>query len=216
MRVLEHPSEHRFLEDDASPPGNLPERGARSAREEERRESESRFLEGPASRLVELRRASRIFFEFLRGFRQMHFIGPCATVFGSARFGEDHPYYALARETGAMLARDGFTVMTGGGPGIMEAANRGAHDVGGYTVGCNIVLPHEQRPNPYLDLMIEFDHFYVRKVMLVKYSYGFVVMPGGIGTMDELFEVLTLLQTSKVSSMPVVLMGSDYWEPMMD
>jgi uncharacterized protein (TIGR00730 family) len=177
--------------------------------------TERRFLEGPSARLAELGRAVNIFFEFMRGFRRLHFIGPCVTVFGSARFTESHPFYALARETGRSLAGAGFTVMTGGGPGIMEAANRGAREGGGYTIGCNIVLPKEQRPNPYLDLMIEFRHFFVRKVMLVKYSQAFVALPGGIGTMDEVFETLTLIQTEKIVNFPVVLMGVDYWQPLL-
>ena len=137
------------------------------------------------------------------------------TVFGSARFPDDHPYYALAREVGARLARMGFTVMTGGGPGIMEAANRGAREAGGYSVGCNIALPVEQKLNPYVDRSVTFDHFFVRKVMLVKYSYAFVVMPGGVGTMDELFESLTLVQTKKIKDFPIVLMGRDYWQPLL-
>jgi hypothetical protein len=153
--------------------------------------------------------------EFIRGFRVLHFVGPCVTVFGSARFLEDHPYYRLARRMGAALARMGFTVMTGGGPGIMEAASRGAKDSGGYTVGCNIVLPEEQTLNPYIDRSVSFDHFFVRKVMLVKYSYAFVVMPGGLGTMDELFEALTLIQTHKIENFPVVLMGVEYYRPLM-
>jgi uncharacterized protein (TIGR00730 family) len=135
------------------------------------------------------------------------------TVFGSARFGEDHQYYAMAREVGRLLAQRGFTVMTGGGPGVMEAANRGAKEAGGASVGCNIRLPREQAPNAYLDTMIEFDHFYVRKLMLTKYSYAFVVLPGGFGTMDELFEVLTLVQTGKVQDFPVALMGREFYEP---
>ncbi len=155
-------------------------------------------------------------FEFVRGFRQLHFVGPCVTVFGSARFGESNPYYAMAREMGRRIARMGLTVMTGGGPGIMEAANRGARDEGGASVGCNIELPQEQKPNPYLDKMIEFRYFFVRKVMLVKYSYAFVIMPGGFGTMDELFETATLVQTGKISQFPIVLMGSDYWQPLLD
>ncbi len=175
--------------------------------------AERRFLEGPASRLTELRRAIAIFWEFMRGFRKLHFVGPCVTVFGSARFPETHPFYSLARTTGSGLARAGFTVMTGGGPGIMEAANRGA---GGYTIGCNIQLPQEQKPNPYLDLMIEFRHFFVRKVMLVKYSLAFIAMPGGLGTMDEVFETLTLIQTDKILEFPVILMGRDYWQPLLD
>ncbi len=153
--------------------------------------------------------------EFLRGFRTLHFVGPCVTVFGSARFPEDHPYYQLTRKVGAQLAKMGFTVMTGGGPGLMEAASRGAKEAGGYTVGCNIVLPEEQKLNPYLDRAVAFDHFFVRKVMLVKYSYAFVVMPGGLGTMDELFEALTLIQTKKIENFPVVLMGTEYYRPLM-
>jgi uncharacterized protein (TIGR00730 family) len=153
--------------------------------------------------------------EFLRGFRTLHFVGPCVTVFGSARFPEDHPYYKLTRKVGAQLAQMGFTVMTGGGPGLMEAASRGAKEAGGYTVGCNIVLPEEQKLNPYLDRAVAFDHFFGRKVMLVKYSYAFVVMPGGLGTMDELFEALTLIQTKKIENFPVVLMGIEYYRPLM-
>jgi uncharacterized protein (TIGR00730 family) len=122
----------------------------------------------------------------------------------------------MGREVGRYLAESGFTVMTGGGPGVMEAANRGAKDVGGRSIGCNIVLPQEQKPNPYLDTWIEFEHFFVRKLMLVKYSYAFVVLPGGFGTMDELFEVLTLIQTGKVKDFPVALMGTDYWRPLLD
>jgi len=152
----------------------------------------------------------------VRGFRALHFVGPCVTVFGSARFPEDHPYYALAREVGGRLARMGFTVMTGGGPGIMEAANRGAKEAGGFSVGCNIALPEEQKLNPYVDRAVTFQYFFVRKVMLVKYSYAFVVMPGGIGTVDELFEALTLIQTKKIDDFPVVLMGRDYWRPLLE
>ena len=137
-------------------------------------------------------------------------------MFGSARFGEGHPYYEMAREVGGRLALSGFTVMTGGGPGVMEAANRGAHEAGGYSVGCNIELPREQHPNPHLDLFVEFRYFFVRKVMLVKYSYAFVVLPGGFGTMDEVFETATLIQTGKISGFPVVLMGADYWAPLLD
>src|SRR5215470_2069772 len=140
---------------------------------------DGRFLEGPHSRASELRRTLRIALDLIRGFRGLHFVGPCVTVFGSARFQEDHRYYALAREMGRRLGRAGFTVMTGGGPGIMEAANRGARDVGARSVGCNIILPQEQKPNPYLDLWVEFHYFFVRKMMLVKYSYAFVVLPGG-------------------------------------
>ncbi|GMV80465.1 MAG: cytokinin riboside 5'-monophosphate phosphoribohydrolase [Planctomycetota bacterium] len=174
------------------------------------------FLQGPQRRGFELARIWRIGWEFIRGFRALHFVGPCVTVFGSARFKEDHRYYGLAREVGSQLAHAGFTVMTGGGPGIMEAANRGAKDAGGPSIGCNIKLPHEQAPNPYLDRMIEFHYFFVRKVMLVKYSYAFVVLPGGFGTLDEIFETLTLMQTDKIEEFPVVLMGVDYWAPLLD
>ena len=175
-----------------------------------------RFLEGPQKRSTEFFRALRIFWEFIRGYRFLHFVGPCVTVFGSARFGEEHPYYQQARVIGQLLAKAGFTVMTGGGPGIMEAANRGAKDVGGRSIGCNIVLPHEQKPNPYLDQFIEFRYFFVRKVMLVKYSFAFIIMPGGYGTLDELFETTTLIQTGKIRNFPVVLLGKSYWQPMLD
>jgi uncharacterized protein (TIGR00730 family) len=174
-----------------------------------------RFLEGPQPRRFETWHAVQIFFEFIRGFRALHFVGPCVTVFGSARFPEPHRYYALGREVGARLARAGFTVMTGGGPGIMEAANRGAKEVGGRSIGCNIELPREQRPNPYLDRWITFRHFFVRRVMLVKYSYAFIALPGGLGTLDEVFETATLIQTGKIQQFPLVLMGRDYWAPLI-
>ena len=174
------------------------------------------FLAGPQPRLTELRRALAIFLEFVQGFRRLHFVGPCVTVFGSARFKPEHPYAVLARAVGGALAKQGFTVMTGGGPGIMEAANRGAREAGGASIGCNIQLPVEQRPNPYLDLMIEFRHFFVRKVMLVKYSFGFIALPGGFGTMDEIFETLTLIQTAKLGAFPLILMGTSYWKPLLD
>ncbi|MBX3279519.1 MAG: TIGR00730 family Rossman fold protein [Acidobacteria bacterium] len=178
--------------------------------------SERFFLEGPHTRRGEFRTLLRILMEFLRGFRGLHFVGPCVTVFGSARFNEDHPYYDLARRVGGGLAKLGFTVMTGGGPGIMEAANRGAKEAGGTSVGCNIRLPFEQQNNQYLDRWVEFHYFFVRKVMLVKYSYAFIVLPGGFGTMDELFEAMTLIQTRKIHDFPVVLMGRDYYQPMLE
>lgn len=153
--------------------------------------------------------------EFVRGFRALHGVGPCVTVFGSARFKEDHRYYALAREVGRELSKTGFTVMTGGGPGIMEAANRGAKEVGGRTVGVNIDLGMMEPPNAYLDKMVVFRQFFVRKVMLVKYSYAFVCLPGGVGTMDEIFEAVTLIQTGKIKDFPIVLMGTDYWAPLL-
>lgn len=158
------------------------------------------FLQGPQKRSFELRQAVRIFLEIMRGFRNLHFLAPCVTVFGSARFTEEHAYYGLAREIGERLARAGFTVMTGGGPGIMEAANRGAKDAGGYSVGCNIELPQEQKPNAYLDRWVTFRYFFVRKLMLEKYSYAFIALPGGFGTLDEIFETATLIQTHKIKN----------------
>jgi uncharacterized protein (TIGR00730 family) len=178
--------------------------------------AEHQFLRGPQPRGVELAQAARIFAECVKGFRKLHFVGPCVTVFGSARFKEDHPYYVLARELGGKLADAGFTVMTGGGPGIMEAANRGAKDRGGYSVGSNITLPVEQKPNPYLDRWVEFRYFFVRKMLLEKYSYAFVAMPGGIGTLDEIFETTVLIQTGKMQEFPFVLMGKRFWAPLID
>lgn len=180
------------------------------------REDVRRFLEGPGSRWAEMLRLCRISWEFLRGFRSLHFVGPCVTVFGSARFKEQHPYYIMARDVGRELANVGFTVMTGGGPGVMEAANRGARDAGGRSVGVNIELPFEQEPNAYLDKVVSFRYFFVRKVMLVKYSYAFVTLPGGFGTMDEIFETATLIQTAKIQNFPIVVMGRDYWQPLFD
>jgi uncharacterized protein (TIGR00730 family) len=174
------------------------------------------FLQGPQKRSFELGRAVGIFIEIMSGFRKLHFLGPCVTVFGSARFTEEDAYYVLAREIGQRLARAGFTVMTGGGPGIMEAANRGAKEAGGYSVGCNIELPQEQKPNPYLDRWVTFRHFFVRKLMLVKYSYAFIALPGGFGTMDEIFETATLIQTHKIKDFPLVIVGKEYWRPLLD
>ena len=176
---------------------------------------ERRYLRGPQPRGFEFIHALHIFREYFRGLRAFHFVGPCVTVFGSARLGESTPAYALGRRTGAALARAGFTVMTGGGGGLMEAANRGAKDEGGRSVGCNIELPREQAPNRYLDLVVTFRHFFIRKVMLVKYSYGFVALPGGYGTFDELFEVATLIETKKLTNYPVVLLGKEFWEPVV-
>lgn len=174
-----------------------------------------RFLEGPRSRWKELKSVISIAREFIYGFRKLHFVGPCVTFFGSARFKEDHPYYGVTRELARRVGRVGFTIMTGGGPGLMEAANRGARDVGARSVGCNIVLPHEQFANPYLDVSLTFDRFFVRKVLLVKYSICFVVMPGGAGTVDEFFETVTLIQTGKVKNFPILLYGKDYWAPLL-
>jgi hypothetical protein len=177
---------------------------------------ERQFLKGPSSRWTEFTHVLQITAEFIRGFRKLHFVGPCITVFGSARFNEEHPYYQRAREFGREIAKSDFTVMTGGGPGIMEAANRGAKDENGFSVGCNIVLPMEQKPNPYLDVVLSFNHFFVRKVLLIKYSYAFVVLPGGFGTMDEMFEVITLIQSDKIKQFPIVLFGKEYWQPLVD
>jgi len=174
------------------------------------------FLEGPRSRFAEFFTLLRVMRDFLRGFRTLHFVGPCVTVFGSARIHPDDPHYELARKMGAAIARLGFTVMTGGGPGIMEAANRGAKDVDGRSVGCTIELPSEQRANAYLDRCVRLHYFFVRKALLVKYSYAFVVMPGGAGTLDELFEALTLIQTAKIKNFPIVIMGTDYWKELID
>lgn len=174
------------------------------------------YLDGPKSRGYELGFAWRVFKQFIKGFRTLHFVGPCITVFGSARFKEDHPFYEQAREFGKRIAALGFTTMTGGGPGIMEAANRGAFETGGMSVGCNIQLPFEQKGNPYMQKSITFEHFFVRKVLLVKYSYAFIIMPGGFGTMDEFFETLTLVQTKTITQFPIVLFGKEYYRPMLD
>src|SRR5258705_5677089 len=174
------------------------------------------FLEGPRSRFAEFCTLLRVMRDFLRGYRALHFVGPCVTVFGSARIKPDDPYYELALKMGAAIARLGFTVMTGGGPGIMEAANRGAKEVGGRSVGCNIELPAAQRPNQYLDRWVTFRHFFVRKVMLVKYSYAFIALPGGFGTLDEIFETVTLVQTGKIKEFPIVLLVRDFWQPLVE
>jgi len=176
-----------------------------------RSSEEFNFLRGPRSRWSEFVHVVKVAEQFIRGFRKLHFVGPCVTVFGSARFKEDHPYYIATREISAEIAKLGFTIMTGGGPGVMEAANRGAKDVNGKSVGCSIILPNEQAGNPYLDVEVVFKHFFVRKVLLLKYSFAFVVMPGGAGTLDELFETFTLIQTGKIKGFPIVLYGTDYW-----
>src|SRR4051812_44931780 len=178
-------------------------------------ESDRILLEGPRARTGELATLLEIVWDFLRGFRVLHFVGPCVTAFGSARTKENSPYYQLAREMGAAITKLGFTVMTGAGPGIMEAANRGAKEAGGRSVGCNIELPFEQAPNNYLDRCVTLKYFFVRKTLLIKYSYAFVVFPGGAGTVDELFEALTLIQTGKIKQFPIVMMGTDYWQEMI-
>lgn len=177
---------------------------------------ESLFVRGPLTRFKELSFALKVFFNFIKAFRKMHFIGPCVTVFGSARFSKDSEHYKNAEKIGAALAKTGFSVMTGGGPGIMEAANKGAFQAGGHSVGCNIILPFEQKPNPYLHRWINIPYFFLRKVILVKYSYAFVVMPGGIGTLDELFEALTLIQTKVIKDFPVVIFDSVYHKELCE
>lgn len=174
------------------------------------------YLEGPKSRGYELGFAWKVFKEFIKGFRALHFVGPCITVFGSARFKEDHPYYLQAVEFGKRIAESGMATMTGGGPGIMEAANKGAFENGGESIGCNIQLPFEQRLNPYVHKSVTFEHFFVRKTLLIKYSYAFIIMPGGFGTMDEFFETLTLVQTKTVTQFPIVLFGKEYYKPIME
>ena len=175
---------------------------------------ERKFLAGHVGRFRDFLSACRVFGEFIKGYRALFRMPPAVTVFGSARFEEDNEYYKMARDMGRRLADAGLTTITGGGPGIMEAANRGAKDAGGRSVGCNIKLPFEQVPNPYLDVWLDFNYFFVRKVMLVKYSHAFVVMPGGFGTLDELFETATLIQTGKIENFPIVLMGRDYWQDL--
>ena len=175
---------------------------------------EKRLLAGPQNRWREWSGSLHILFEFLNGYRKLHRVGPCITFFGSARFQENNPYYQTARTLGRETAAMGFSVMTGGGPGIMEAANRGAQEAKGFSVGCNIALPKEQRPNPYLDLWLQFHYFFIRKVMLTKYSYAFVLFPGGFGTLDEIFEMLTLIQTDKISGFPIFAIGKDFWLPL--
>lgn len=177
---------------------------------------ESVYLDGPKPRINEFFFAWSVFRQMIYGFRNLHFLGPCITVFGSARFKEGHVYYDAAREFGKRIATMGFTTMTGGGPGIMEAANRGAFENGGQSVGCNIKLPFEQHPNPYMQKWITFDYFFIRKVLLVKYSYAFVILPGGYGTMDEMFETITLIQTRVIADFPIVLYGKEYFMPLME
>ena len=177
--------------------------------------AEIKFLAGPQSRWKEFGFSIKVLFEFIKGFRALHFVGPCVTIFGSARFKDGHPYYEMTEELAGRIAQLGFTVMTGGGPGIMEAANKGAKAVGGRSVGCNIVLPMEQQPNPYLDKWVNIKYFFVRKTLLIKYSYAFVVMPGGFGTMDEYFEALTLIQTKMISEFPIVIFDRAFHQDLL-
>ena len=178
--------------------------------------TEIQFFDGPQDRWKNFKYAVSVFFEFIKGFRALHFVGPCVTIFGSARFKEDHPYYQQARELSGEIAKLGFTIMTGGGPGIMEAANRGAKDVGGKSVGCNIILPHEQNPNPYLDRSVDIKYFFLRKALLMKYSYAFIVMPGGFGTLDEFFGAITLVQTRKIDMFPIIIFDKEFYQRIVD
>ena len=172
------------------------------------------LIRGATTFTRDMIRTLRITAEFIRGFYTFRETNDCVTFFGSARFDENNEYYKLARDTAKELGRNGFTIMTGGGPGIMEAANRGARDVNAKSLGCNIRLPEEQEPNRYLDKFVEFKFFFVRKVMLLKYSNAFILLPGGFGTLDELFETATLIQTKKMFEFPLILMGSDYWNKL--
>jgi uncharacterized protein (TIGR00730 family) len=181
------------------------------------RGADKQFLASADNQADDHASAIRIFLEVLRGYEELRDIDrPTVTVFGSARFKPGERYYEMARSLGRRLAETGFAVMTGGGPGIMEAANRGAKEGGGLSLGCNIILPFEQKHNPYLDRFVEFEYFFVRKVMLVKYSCAFVVMPGGYGTLDEAFETVTLIQTGKIEHFPLIAMGTDFWRPVGD
>ncbi|MDQ6762777.1 MAG: TIGR00730 family Rossman fold protein [Bacteroidota bacterium] len=183
--------------------------------EKKKLKTEIQFLEGPQSRWKDFKYIVSVFFEFIKGFRALHFVGPCVTVFGSARFKEDHPFYKDARKLSGEIAKLGFTIMTGGGPGIMEAANRGAKDVGGKSVGCNIILPQEQHHNPYLDKWVDIKYFFLRKMLLIKYSYAFVVMPGGFGTLDEFYEALTLVQTKKINMFPIIIWDKEFYKNIL-
>jgi uncharacterized protein (TIGR00730 family) len=182
----------------------LPKTGAQGA--------EAAFLTEVRTPEKEMARLERVQNEFVRAFKALYEIGPAVTVFGSARFKTNHSYYKLAREVGRELALAGFATLTGGGPGIMEAANRGAFEAGGTSYGLNIILPHEQAPNPYVQKTVDFNYFFTRKVMLIKYSCAFIVMPGGLGTLDELFEAATLVQCKKIGPFPLVLMGAEFWK----
>jgi uncharacterized protein (TIGR00730 family) len=179
-------------------------------------EEEIKFLEGPQSRWAEFKFTVEVLLDFIRGFRALHYVGPCVTIFGSARFKEEHPYYKKTEAIAGEIAKLGFTIMTGGGPGIMEAGNKGAKEVGGRSVGCNIVLPHEQHHNPYLDKWVNINFFFVRKTLLIKYSYAFIVMPGGFGTLDEYFEALTLIQTKKIYEFPIIIFDKAYHKDIIE
>lgn len=178
--------------------------------------SEIKFLRGPQSRWEEFRFTIKVLVEFVKGFRALHFVGPCVTFFGSARFDEKHEYYEMTRKAAGEVARLGFTIMTGGGQGLMEAANRGAKDVGGRSVGCNIVLPMEQQPNSFLDKWVNIRYFFVRKTLLIKYSFAFFVVPGGFGTLDEFFEALTLTQTKKIQQFPIIVFNRAFHKELLE
>lgn len=177
--------------------------------------SEIKFLRGPQSRWEEFKFATKVLLEFVKGFRALHFVGPCVTFFGSARFDEKHEYYDQTRKAAGEIAKLGFTIMTGGGRGLMEAANRGAKDVGGRSVGCNIVLPMEQAPNSFLDKWVNIRYFFVRKTLLIKYSFAFIVVPGGFGTLDEFFEALTLTQTKKIQQFPIIIFNKAFHKALL-
>lgn len=177
---------------------------------------EASWLSGPRSRLNDLVSLFRVGLDFIRAYRILHFVGPCVTIFGSARTRPGTRWYELAREMGEACAELGFTVLTGGGPGIMQAGNQGAYEAGGRSIGVNIILPFEQNVNPYVTRSVDMRYFFTRKTMLVKYSYAFIVMPGGAGTLDEMFETMTLIQTGKLKNFPIILMGKDFWQPLMD
>lgn len=177
--------------------------------------SEIKFLGGPQSRYQDFKFTIKVLIEFIKGFRALHFVGPCVTFFGSARFEKNHEYYEMTRKAAARIAKLGFTIMTGGGSGLMEAANRGAKEVGGKSVGCNIALPMEQVPNPYLDKWVTIRYFFVRKTLLIKYSFAFIVVPGGFGTLDEFFEALTLTQTKKIKQFPIIILDRAYHRELL-
>lgn len=194
----------------------ITEEGIRQQARFELETVESSWLAGPRSRFNDFISLIRVGLDFIRAYRILHFVGPCVTIFGSARTKPGTRYYELAREMGEACAELGFTVLTGGGPGIMQAANQGAYEAGGSSIGVNIELPFEQHVNPYVHRSVNMRYFFTRKTMLVKYSYAFVVMPGGSGTLDEMFETMTLIQTGKLKNFPIILMGRDFWQPLMD
>ena len=213
--------------DGATPRGSTKRRGRLTVRRDHgheaiarvrRTEDESLLRRSPRPEFLDSDpwRSLRILSEFVEGFDALASVGPAVSVFGSARIGPNHRNYRKARRLGELLAKAGYAVITGGGPGIMEAANRGCHEAGGLSVGCNIELPMEQGLNPYVDLGVEFRYFFARKTMFVKYADAFVIYPGGYGTLDELFEALTLIQTKKIRDFPVVLIGSEYWAGLLD